>query len=42
MWENIKNFLNFFNYIFDSYYHGLLVLPSESGAEFPKVQQNEK
>jgi len=36
-----EKFLNF-NYIFDSYYHGLLVLPSESGAELPEVQQNEK
>jgi hypothetical protein len=36
-----ENFWNF-NYIVDSYYDGLLVLPSESGAELPEVQQNEK
>jgi hypothetical protein len=35
-----ENFFLNLNYIFDSYYHGLLVLPSESGARTSRSAAN--
>ncbi len=37
-----ENFFLNLNYIFDSYYHGLLVLPSESGARTSRSAANWK